>query len=125
MEPLKDLKDGTARKSVNAQNMVRTDFKEQKLEKFFFENAACKEEDKPKALNASITEEEFERYHQLFLDGVERLEDKIMNKTANNIMEVDDGGYLFRYFIMLFKTYCRYNWPYSRLFRTRNDEEKS
>lgn len=94
MEPIKDPKDNS-KKSTNLQHMVRTDFKEQKLEKFFVDKNPVKTV--CKALDTSLTQEEYERAHNQFLENVENLED-IMNKTEdkiniteNNKINIDKG----------------------------------
>lgn len=93
MESLKDSKDTAPKKSINPQTMVRTDFKEQKLEKFFstHDTSVVKENKKPKMLDVSH-EEEYEKEHELFLKEVNNLEDKIAEKSMfNTIMEVESG----------------------------------
>lgn len=92
---MKDIKVETSKKSVNPQNMVRTDFKEQKLEKFFFEVDKHQNEGaKSKPLDISLTEDEFQKNHKLFLKDVENLEEQIMNKTDSDIvMETEQGRY--------------------------------
>lgn len=91
IEPLEDPKDTTAKKPIHPHTMVRTDFKEQKLEKFFLENIKPKRNEELK-LDVSLTEEEYDKKHQLFLKDVGNLEDKIIDKTVsdNLIMEVED-----------------------------------
>lgn len=92
MEPLRDTKEGTAKKTVNPQMMVRTDFKEQKLEKFFLEsNKPVIDKEQVRKVDTSLAEEEYEKNHKLFLKGVENLEDEIMDCSENNVVLVDDG----------------------------------
>lgn len=92
MEPHRDLRDGTIKKSVNPQMMVRTDFKEQKIEKFFLENnKPANEIEQEKILDISMAEEQYEKNHKLFLEGVENLEDKIMDCSENSILINNDG----------------------------------
>ncbi|CAH1104007.1 unnamed protein product [Psylliodes chrysocephalus] len=81
-------------KSTQVYNMVRTDAKEQKLEKFFGE--AIKKSDKVeekreqplKRLNESVTEEELQKHEESFLNRAENLEDLInLNRTVEKASE--------------------------------------
>lgn len=69
--------------------MVRTDFKEQKLEKFFFETDRIKP--RKNEADISLAEEDEEEGHKQFLKGVENFEDKILEKTDNDIVMKDDS----------------------------------
>lgn len=97
-------KDGAQVRSVNPKDFVRTDAKEQKIEKFF--GAPIKKDDANEVkvnqnapfheLNAipeqtkidvSLTEEEFQKQHELFAERNEKFEDRILNQSANSILE--------------------------------------
>lgn len=130
MEPLKDSRNSTEKKTVYAHNMVRTDFKEQKLEKFLFDNnkrTNTKEERKP--LDVSVTEDEYDKNHDVFLKCVENLEDKMMNKTDNDLMDDDNGDYLIHiasiFFIIITIIIIRYNWSHNRTYPRRSKQENA
>lgn len=77
--------------------MVRTDFKEQKLEKFFNQAdkfKTCEQKSRQKVLDVSLTKEDEEEHHKLFLEGVENFENKILDRTDNDILMQETGKYL-------------------------------
>lgn len=94
-EPLKDHKESTSKKCVVPQMLIRTDFNEQKLDKFFLDNKNSIKEER-NSLDDSLRDVEYVEKHELFLKHVENLEDKIMNSSENDItMKNDDGRYSF------------------------------
>ncbi|CAG9861631.1 unnamed protein product [Phyllotreta striolata] len=71
-------------KPTHAYNMVRTDAKEQKLEKFFGDAFKKKCTEPAQKLDESINEEELRQSEDLFLNRAENLEDFInLNRTTN------------------------------------------
>ncbi|KAJ8984034.1 hypothetical protein NQ317_012258 [Molorchus minor] len=75
-------------KSINPKDMVRTDSKEQKLQQFF--GPSIRKEnimEENKDTNISITEEEFQKHHEHFLERNEKFEDMLLDKTEVNIVE--------------------------------------
>ncbi|KAJ8917366.1 hypothetical protein NQ315_002390 [Exocentrus adspersus] len=99
-ETAETLTDAQIRRT-NPKDFVRTDSKEQKLEKFFGcpikkdevkETTKAVQEEKPNPvevrtnpepmnLDVSLTEEEFQKQHELFVERNEKFEDLILNKT--------------------------------------------
>lgn len=90
-EPLKDHKESTTKKSVVPQMLVRTDFNEQKLDKFFMDNKKPIQHEF-KTLDDSVADNEYEKKHDLFLKDIEKLEG-----SENDITMNDDGRYYFYY----------------------------
>lgn len=103
-ETLQD-KNGAPSKSTNAKELVRTDCKEQKIEKFFGaplkkENAnelnkvdlnvpvpKLNEKQNQMHVDISLTEEEFQKQHELFVERNEEFENRILNKSAESVVE--------------------------------------
>lgn len=80
---------------INPQVLVRTDFKEQKLDKFFSETGKSKySTDEPgmSLVHISLANEEEEESHRLFLKGVENLEGRLLDRTENDIVKQDSIG---------------------------------
>ncbi|XP_023013533.2 DNA mismatch repair ATPase Mlh1 isoform X1 [Leptinotarsa decemlineata] len=86
IEPIEFKRDesDTSTKQIKPNSIVRTDAREQKLEKFFGEPSSKKVEDiKEKNPNESLTEEEYQKHNESFLKRTENLESKILNKTED------------------------------------------
>ncbi|KAG5870199.1 hypothetical protein JTB14_013893 [Gonioctena quinquepunctata] len=92
----------TATKCVNPNNLVRTDAREQKLEKFFGDplkkndidgNSNKKKNENHSGVkidaNKSLTEEEYQKHNESFLKRTENLEDILLSKSVENIVDLD------------------------------------
>lgn len=77
---------------------VRTDTNIQKLDKFFEisfspKDAVINDSDKVKKNdgNMSLTEEEYGKHHEQFLQDQENFENRCLNKTVNGLDTKDEG----------------------------------
>ncbi|CAH2010901.1 unnamed protein product [Acanthoscelides obtectus] len=71
-------------KTINPKEFVRTDFKEQKLDKFFTTSTTKNNSDEKK-MNESINAEEFQQCHAEFIARTNKLEDLIVQNSDSNI----------------------------------------
>ncbi|KAK9869246.1 hypothetical protein WA026_002996 [Henosepilachna vigintioctopunctata] len=93
VEPL-TLKDkDKPNKTINPKELVRTDAKEQKLDKFF--GATSKPNEKRNIqMDTSLTEEQYEEAHKNFLQNGDDFEQKLLNKSTNNDMfEINQNSF--------------------------------
>ncbi|VEN33907.1 unnamed protein product [Callosobruchus maculatus] len=68
-------------KNVCPKEMIRTDFKEQKLDKFFAAATSKNNDDDSKKINESINAEEFQQCHAEFVERTNKLEDMIVEQS--------------------------------------------
>ncbi|XP_044744859.1 DNA mismatch repair protein Mlh1 [Coccinella septempunctata] len=80
-------------KTINPKDLVRTDAKEQKLDKFFGSPVIKTNEEKSskKEQNISLTEEQYEMEHENFIKAGEEFENKVLNKTVQSQEEKCDS----------------------------------
>ncbi|CAG9814820.1 unnamed protein product [Phaedon cochleariae] len=73
-------------KNINPNSMVRTDHREQKLDRFFtdMKKPELNVKGTKNIMNDSLTEEEYQKHNEMFMKRTEDLEDKILDKTVED-----------------------------------------
>nr|CAH7749104.1 unnamed protein product [Callosobruchus chinensis] len=79
-------------KNVCPKEMIRTDFKEQKLDRFFAATTFKNDHDDSKKINESINAEDFQQCHAEFVERTNKLEDMIVEKSNEGNKPTNNGN---------------------------------
>nr|CAI5844905.1 unnamed protein product [Callosobruchus analis] len=93
IEAPKQKNQTSVEKNICPKEMIRTDFKEQKLDKFFAAVTSKHNVDESKKINESINAEGFQQCHAEFVERTNKLEDIILEKS-NESNKPTNNGYL-------------------------------